>query len=178
MHEVDNVYSVQSTWWCYCWLFSRNFLGAKFIVMQISIIMLMFLLFSDQISSGGKSLWGGQTAWGGHLPALLWKKVRLGSLVYHDSIHLLTLTYYQSCCTHLFYLMCFFLFVLYFLWPLNPEDHFLLNFEFCLLFWVMLSIRSPFVIWNYDIPSKCTYCRTMIPTILRKWQRTWFWHQT
>ena len=39
--------------------------GAKSIVMQISFVMLIFLLFSDQISGGGK-VSEGQTASGGH----------------------------------------------------------------------------------------------------------------
>ena len=40
------------------WLSSRNFFhgGAKSIVMQISFVMLIFLLFSDQISGGTKSV--------------------------------------------------------------------------------------------------------------------------
>ena len=43
------------------WLSSRNFFQgkAKSTVMQISFVMLIFLLFSDQISGGDKSLWGG-----------------------------------------------------------------------------------------------------------------------
>ena len=45
-------------------IFSRG-RGAKSIVMKISFVM---LLFSDQISGGGKSLQGGQTASGGALP--------------------------------------------------------------------------------------------------------------
>ena len=41
------------------WLSSRNFfMGAKSIVMQISFVLLIFLLFSDQISGGQKSLRG------------------------------------------------------------------------------------------------------------------------
>ena len=49
------------------WLSSRNFFqgGAKSIVMQISIVM---LLFSDQISGRGTSFQGGQTASGGGAP--------------------------------------------------------------------------------------------------------------
>ena len=44
------------------WLCSRIFSGwTKSIVMQISFVMLIFLLFSDQISRG-RSLRGGQTA--------------------------------------------------------------------------------------------------------------------
>ena len=47
--------------------------GAKSIVMQISIVI---LLFSDQISGRGESFQGGQTASGGAPPAPLWKKAR------------------------------------------------------------------------------------------------------
>ena len=48
------------------WLSSRNFFrGAKSIVMQISFVM---LLFSDQISGGGKSLQGGNCLRGGRPP--------------------------------------------------------------------------------------------------------------
>ena len=36
--------------------FQEFFRGGESIVMQISIVMLIFLLFSDQISGGGKSL--------------------------------------------------------------------------------------------------------------------------
>ena len=46
----------------FVWLSSRNFFwGAKSIVMQISFVMLIFLLFSDQIS-------GGKVSEGGKLP--------------------------------------------------------------------------------------------------------------
>ena len=56
------------------WLSSRNlFRGAKSIVMQISFVMLIFLLFSDQISGGAKVSEGG-TASGGRP---LWKKARV-----------------------------------------------------------------------------------------------------
>ena len=60
------------------WLSSRNFYQgeAKPIVMQISFIMLMFLLFSDQIS-GGKSLRGEGANCLRGLP--LWKKARKSS---------------------------------------------------------------------------------------------------
>ena len=47
--------------------------------MQISFVMLIFLLFSDQISGeGDKSLWGGKLPQvsGGAPPATLWKKAR------------------------------------------------------------------------------------------------------
>ena len=44
--------------------------------MQIPFVMLIFLLFSDNISGGQKSL-RGQTASGGHLPAPMWKKASL-----------------------------------------------------------------------------------------------------
>ena len=48
------------------WLSSENFFqGAKSIVMQISIVI---LLFSDQISGRGESFQGGQTASGGRPP--------------------------------------------------------------------------------------------------------------
>ena len=51
-----------------------GFLWAKSIVMQISFVMLIFLLFLDHIL-GQKSLRRGQTALGGtHCP--LWKKAR------------------------------------------------------------------------------------------------------
>ena len=49
----------------YLAFFQEFFQGAKSIVMQISFVMLIFLLFSDQISGGQKSL-RGQTASGGH----------------------------------------------------------------------------------------------------------------
>ena len=44
---------------------------AKFIVMQISYVTLIFLLFSDQISGGGQKSLRGQTASGG-LPLPPW----------------------------------------------------------------------------------------------------------
>ena len=50
------------------WLSSMNVFqggGAKSIVMQISFVMLIFPLFSDQISGGAKVSEGGQTASGG-----------------------------------------------------------------------------------------------------------------
>ena len=47
------------------WLSSRNFFRGKSVVMQISFVIIIFVLFSDQISAGG----GGQTA----APAPLWK---------------------------------------------------------------------------------------------------------
>ena len=48
------------------WLSSRNlFLGAKSIVMQISFVMLIFLLFLDQISGGAKVSKGGKLPQGG-----------------------------------------------------------------------------------------------------------------
>ena len=51
------------------------FRGTKSIVMQISIVI---LLFSDQISGRGKSFQGGETASGGHPPAPpLWKKASI-----------------------------------------------------------------------------------------------------
>ena len=47
-------------------------MGAKSIVMQISFAMLIFLLFSDQIS-------GGQSATGGVPLSPLWKKASISS---------------------------------------------------------------------------------------------------
>ena len=54
------------------WLSPRNFFqgGAKSIVMQIPIVI---LLFSDQISGRGKSFQGGKLAQGAP-PAPLWEK--------------------------------------------------------------------------------------------------------
>ena len=49
--------------------FFQDFFGGESIVMQISFVMLIFLLFSDQIS-GRKSL-RGKTASGGPLPPLV-----------------------------------------------------------------------------------------------------------
>ena len=48
--------------------------GAKSIVMQISIVI---LLFSDQISRKGKSFQGGQTTSGRHPLPPLWEKASL-----------------------------------------------------------------------------------------------------
>ena len=45
------------------WLSSENFSGTKSIVLQISFVMLIFLLFLDQILGGEKPL-REQTAWG------------------------------------------------------------------------------------------------------------------
>ena len=50
--------------------FQEFFQGAKSVVMQISFVMIIFLLFLDQISGEGKSLRGGQTASGGASSAL------------------------------------------------------------------------------------------------------------
>ena len=54
-------------------IFSRG----KSIVMQISFVMLIFLLFWDQIS-GEKVSEGGQSASGAPCPPPLWKKARMG----------------------------------------------------------------------------------------------------
>ena len=50
--------------------------GGESIVRQISFVMPIFLLFSDQISGGGKSLWGGGNCLRGAPP--LWKKASFG----------------------------------------------------------------------------------------------------
>ena len=54
--------------------FQEFFQEAKSIVMQISFVMLIFLLFLNQISGGGQKSLRGQTASGGRP---LWKKARL-----------------------------------------------------------------------------------------------------
>ena len=60
------------------WLSSRNFFRGESTVIQISFVMLIFPLFSDQTLGGGQSLRGGQTASGGTpAPPSPWKKARI-----------------------------------------------------------------------------------------------------
>ena len=58
-----------------CWLSFRNFCFGGFIVIQISFVMLIFLLFLDQILQGGKLLEGDC------LPAS-WIKARLKNSIF------------------------------------------------------------------------------------------------
>ena len=75
----------------FAWLSPRNFFGGgtKSIVRQISFVMLIFLLFSDQIS-GGRSLRGGANWFRGRPcpPPPPWKKASCscaGTLLNYDS---------------------------------------------------------------------------------------------
>ena len=76
MHEADHAYLA---------FFQEFFQAAKSIVMQISFVMLIFLLFLDQIS-GGKSPRGQTASWG----ASLWKKA---SLLYPEYLVITSISY-------------------------------------------------------------------------------------
>ena len=57
------------------WLSSRDFFqGANSIVMEIYFVMLMFLLFLDQISEGGQKPLRGENCVKGDAPSPPWKK--------------------------------------------------------------------------------------------------------
>ena len=56
--------------------------------MQISFVMLSFLLFPDQISGGQKSLRGANCLRRGVAPCLLWKKARRGTYLANDYVYI------------------------------------------------------------------------------------------